>query len=128
MEEADTLCTRIGIMAKGELRALGSPTYLKSKYGEGFKFSVITSAQLGELAQKNLLEDIRNTFCSDALLYSHLGVSFTYLFPKEAMSSSQLMRVFEVMESRTQEFKKKHSIQEWGVSQATLEEVFLKTV
>lgn len=37
MEEAEALCQRIGIMAKGTLRCLANPTRLKSLYGPGFK-------------------------------------------------------------------------------------------
>ena len=40
MEEADTLCTRIGIMTKGVLRCLGSSLHLKSKYGGGYHLYV----------------------------------------------------------------------------------------
>ena len=35
MEEAEALCTRIGIMVKGQLQALGSPQHLKMKFGSG---------------------------------------------------------------------------------------------
>ena len=41
MEEAEVLCTRIGIMADGELKCLGTQQHLKSKYGEGFKVDVM---------------------------------------------------------------------------------------
>jgi ABC-type multidrug transport system ATPase subunit len=37
MEEAEALCQRIGIMAKGTLRCLANPTRLKELYGSGFK-------------------------------------------------------------------------------------------
>ena len=40
MEEAETLCQRIGIMAKGALRCLGNPLRLKDLYGTGFKIFV----------------------------------------------------------------------------------------
>jgi len=40
MEEADTLCTRIGIMTKGVLRCIGSSLHLKSKYGGGYHLYV----------------------------------------------------------------------------------------
>lgn len=40
MEEADALATRIGIMTDGQLRALGSPQQLKSKYGRGFMLEI----------------------------------------------------------------------------------------
>ena len=35
MEEADALCSRIGIMTSGKLRCVGSPQHLKSKFGTG---------------------------------------------------------------------------------------------
>ena len=35
MEEADALCTRIGIMVNGKLECLGSSQHLKSKFGKG---------------------------------------------------------------------------------------------
>ncbi len=37
MEEADILGDRIGIMAKGRLRCLGTSVRLKSRFGEGYK-------------------------------------------------------------------------------------------
>ena len=35
MEEADALCTRIGIMVNGRLECLGSSQHLKTKFGKG---------------------------------------------------------------------------------------------
>ena len=40
MEEADILSDRIGIMAKGKLRCLGTSIRLKSKFGTGYIASV----------------------------------------------------------------------------------------
>jgi ABC-type multidrug transport system ATPase subunit len=37
MEEADALCTRIGIVCDGNLQVLGSQLHLKKKFGEGLK-------------------------------------------------------------------------------------------
>ena len=36
MEEAEALCTKIGIMVGGRLRCLGSTQHLKSKFGQGY--------------------------------------------------------------------------------------------
>ena len=36
MEEADALCSRVGIMVKGELRCVGSTQHLKNLYGAGY--------------------------------------------------------------------------------------------
>ena len=40
MEEAEALCTRIGIMVKGQLRAIGEPQHLKHKFGSGYEIIV----------------------------------------------------------------------------------------
>ena len=37
MDEAETLCDRIGIILKGKIRCLGSQYKLKTEYGKGFK-------------------------------------------------------------------------------------------
>jgi|EP01044_Picomonas_judraskeda_P009553 ATP-binding cassette, subfamily A (ABC1), member 3 len=51
MEEADALCSKIGIMIRGQLRALGSSQQLKSQYGEGFQCMI----RLGEVSFNHAL-------------------------------------------------------------------------
>ena len=40
MDEAETLCDRIGIILKGRIRCLGSQYKLKADYGKGFKLCI----------------------------------------------------------------------------------------
>ena len=40
MDEAETLCDRIGIILKGKIRCLGSQYKLKNNYGKGFKLCI----------------------------------------------------------------------------------------
>jgi ATP-binding cassette subfamily A (ABC1) protein 3 len=40
MEECEALCPRIGIMAGGRLRCLGSAQHLKSRFGEGYQIEM----------------------------------------------------------------------------------------
>ena len=40
MEEADTLCTRIGIISHGKLKVLGTSSHLKSKFGKGYRLEI----------------------------------------------------------------------------------------
>ena len=42
MEEAEALCTRIGIMVNGQLRCLGTPQHLKNRFGSGVELDVKT--------------------------------------------------------------------------------------
>jgi len=47
MEEADALCTKIGIMTNGTLKVIGSSQHLKSRHGEGFKMVVVANEGVG---------------------------------------------------------------------------------
>jgi len=40
MDEAETLCNNIGILAHGVMRCLGSPQHLKSTHGEGYLLNI----------------------------------------------------------------------------------------
>ncbi|KAL9708049.1 hypothetical protein quinque_011567 [Culex quinquefasciatus] len=61
MEEADALCSRVGIMVKGELRCLGSTQHLKNLYGAGYTLeiklkhveSVYSETPVGECAPES---------------------------------------------------------------------------
>jgi ATP-binding cassette subfamily A (ABC1) protein 3 len=43
MEECEALCPRIGIMATGQLRCLGSAQHLKNKFGKGYQVEMKVS-------------------------------------------------------------------------------------
>ena len=42
MEEADAICSRIGILVNGELRCLGSSQHLKNQFGAGYLLEIKT--------------------------------------------------------------------------------------
>ena len=42
MEEAEALSTRLGIMASGNFKCIGTPQHIKSKYGKGFEIEIKT--------------------------------------------------------------------------------------
>ena len=41
MDEADVLGDRIGIMVRGELKCIGSPLFLKNRFGIGYKITLV---------------------------------------------------------------------------------------
>lgn len=43
MDEADVLGDRIGIMAHGQMKCLGSPLFLKNRFGAGYKLTLVKS-------------------------------------------------------------------------------------
>ena len=54
MDEAETLCRRIGILVNGQFACMGSSTYIKDKYGDGYEIN-LQIAPLSEKRMENLL-------------------------------------------------------------------------
>ena len=52
MDEADILGDRIGIMNEGELTCIGTPLYLKNKYGTGYSLTVVKKPAESEIINK----------------------------------------------------------------------------
>lgn len=46
MEEADTLCHRVGVITDGVLRTVGTQQELKKKYGKGYCLSLNIEANM----------------------------------------------------------------------------------
>lgn len=113
MEEADTLCDKIGIVAKGQLVAIGSSVHLKSKYGKGYSLGV------------NVLqgkEDSVHQFLTDLLPHLELlnSIASTKIY-RVATGSFKVSELIAALEKN----KKQVGIVDWSLSQTTLEEVFI---
>lgn len=63
MEEAEALCTKMGIMCAGEFKCFGSSTHIKDKYGTGYEL---------EIKIKTLGEDEVNTMLNFAQTQGYL--------------------------------------------------------
>jgi len=112
MDEADALASRIGIMAGGKLRVLGSPQHLKSRHGGGYRVEV--SGPTATAQAVNGL--VRATFGDVTLLEGHGGVqSF------EVSASFDLAAAFAALEQA----KQAGDLHTYSLSQTTLEQVFL---
>mmetsp|Transcript_4127 Transcript_4127/g.11928 ORF Transcript_4127/g.11928 Transcript_4127/m.11928 type:complete len:253 (+) Transcript_4127:273-1031(+) len=116
MEEADALCTRIGIMIQGNLRVLGTTTRLKSKFGEGYKVDIVFDHERAADARAfmaKVLPGTPDTASSDTATTYHVTGSG---------SQVSMGTVVEKM-SRSAEAA---GIVDWGLRQTSLEEVFRK--
>lgn len=52
MEEAEALCTKMGIMVAGKFKCFGSSQHIKSKYGTGYEIEIkIKTLDEGELQE-----------------------------------------------------------------------------
>lgn len=80
MEECEALCTRIAIMVNGQLKCLGSPQHLKSKFGHGYTLVAKLAPNDADLTSIPLIDFIVRTFPGSTLFDNHQGyVNFQVL-------------------------------------------------
>ncbi|XP_034045422.1 ATP-binding cassette sub-family A member 3 [Thalassophryne amazonica] len=119
MEECEALCTRLAVMVNGQFKCLGSPQHLKSKFGSGYtllaKIHVETELEDSDLQQ--FKDFIESTFPGSQLKDEHQGMVHYHLTDKTLTWA----QVFGTLEAA----KEKYCIEDYCVSQITLEQVFL---
>lgn len=117
MEEAEILCARIGIMAKGTLRCIGGQIRLKELYGRGFKITFACRPENVDRASAYIASLLPST----AKRLDAFVTSESWEFET---SPGLIQRLFEEIEAH----KHEHGIDDWGLSQTSLEEVFLRII
>ncbi|KAI3454641.1 hypothetical protein Pfo_011304 [Paulownia fortunei] len=127
MEEADILSDRIGIMAKGRLRCIGTSIRLKSRFGTGFIANISFAGDVnGTPGQGDTFSTAQHIAVKE-FFKSHLEVlpkeeskSFlTFVIPHE--QEKLLKNFFAELQEREKEF----GIADIQLGLTTLEEVFL---
>jgi ABC-type multidrug transport system ATPase subunit len=144
MEEADTLCTRIGIMASGRLRALGTTQHLKGVYGTGFRLTLTLSPNapapdvfVQSFCQNSCRQptvitsedtsggcslDDQDHGVESSLLFKavgmQMGTTVMYTLPRDCFDPVEAL-------SALHRNAKSHGIREWSLEQPSLEEVFV---
>ncbi|GAB2289622.1 hypothetical protein Dimus_023931 [Dionaea muscipula] len=120
MEEADVLGDRIGIMAKGRLRCIGTSIRLKSKFGTGFVANVSFSGSPSG-ARTSYLEATKRFFNDhlDVKPKEESAAFLTYVIPRE--KEGELKEFF----AKLQDMERELGISDIQLGLTTLEEVFL---
>ncbi|CAG8579563.1 8880_t:CDS:10 [Ambispora gerdemannii] len=114
MEEADLLGDRIGIMAHGKLRAIGSSTHLKNKYGIGYRIQIQTDPANIESVQEWVSQLVPH-----AKLQNSDGGELIYQIPPTAMNDiGDFVNLLEENPNGV--------INGWGIMNTTLEDAFLR--
>ncbi|CAL1546216.1 unnamed protein product, partial [Lymnaea stagnalis] len=102
MEECDALCTRIAIMVQGKIMCLGSPQYLKNKYGQGF--TVILYAKHDEegktIKWDETIEFIKKTFAGSEV-FNQMD---TYVHMQVPQKGRSLADIFEILQEAQGKF------------------------
>ncbi|GAB4821282.1 hypothetical protein N2152v2_008328 [Parachlorella kessleri] len=113
MEECEAVCSRVGIMAAGRLRCLGTVQHLKSRFGEGYVLEMRTVPGQGEAAAGLVRQQ-----CPGAGVREQDGVHLSFTIPLQGLD---LPALFAAIEGG----KEAAGIEEYSLSQATLEQVFI---
>jgi ABC-type multidrug transport system ATPase subunit len=139
MEEADTLCSRIAIMAGSKLRAIGNQLKLKQQWGEGYRLTMTlavppgsTSNQAGQAFVQAMAVAAHAFVLSkvhpDSKLVSRVGTTLSYVLPKEGVDVAAAFTILQSAKSSSSDGKLGAIITEFGLSQSTLEDVFVHVV
>ncbi|XP_056019371.1 cholesterol transporter ABCA5-like isoform X3 [Ostrea edulis] len=126
MEEADALCSRVGIMVNGKLECLGPTQHLKNKFGSGYLLEVKLKAGIANESAESVdqrmdaLEEYVFSMFPNAVIVERFGLRAQYKVPKADVHS--LAQVFTSLE----EGKQTHDMEEYNFSQSSLEQVFLE--
>ena len=117
LEEAEALCDRVGMMTFGQMRTIGTPTELRLRFDQGYKFLLAVDSLEHEAGATSFVQQLM----PGAAIRDSINGVVTLDVPK---SSVVMSKVFGEME----ESKGRLHIKDWGLSHTTLEEVFLKIV
>ena len=116
MDEADYLGDRIGIMAEGKVKCLGSSLFLKSKFGIGYNLTMVKK----DINVPSLpIQALIHKHIPDSQVLSDVSAEFALQLPMQ--SAPKFQNLFDELDQNLS----KLGISTYGVSVTTLEEVFL---
>uniref|UniRef100_A0A8C2JBW8 ATP-binding cassette, sub-family A (ABC1), member 2 n=1 Tax=Cyprinus carpio TaxID=7962 RepID=A0A8C2JBW8_CYPCA len=130
MDEADLLGDRIAIISHGKLKCCGSPLFLKSTYGDGYKLTLVKkqnqssqspASSISPCSESRVTQFIRQ-YVASCLLVSDSNTELSYVLPSEAVRKGCFERLFQALEQSLDSL----ALTSFGVMDTTLEEVFLK--
>ncbi|KAF6301418.1 ATP binding cassette subfamily A member 13 [Rhinolophus ferrumequinum] len=123
LDEAEALSDRVAILQHGRLRCSAPPSCLTEAYGQGLSLTLTRQTSVPEV------DDAKATACATSLIQTYVpraflrassGRELSYIVPKEA-DRACFKGLFQALEQNLHHLH----LTGYGVSDATLEEVFL---
>ncbi|ESO87425.1 hypothetical protein LOTGIDRAFT_127778, partial [Lottia gigantea] len=123
LDEADMIGDRVAILHTGKLLCSGSPVFLKSCIGGGLSLTLEKQLPSPVSLQTftTRVQDFINHYHPNAVLSEDIGTELEFKLPKDSVTASW-HEFFISLDKNKQQLK----IASYGVSDATLEDVFLK--
>jgi ATP-binding cassette subfamily A (ABC1) protein 3 len=116
MDEADILGDRIAIMADGELKACGTPFFLKKQFGVGYRLTCVKKAD----CDTRKLTALIGKYVANIQIDTDIGSELSYVL------NERHVHVFKEMLQDLEESTEECGISSYGISLTTLDDVFMK--
>lgn len=120
MEECEALCSRMAIMVNGTFKCLGSATHLKNKFGDGYTFTIRVKGPNYERARREVIRFVQRNIPQAELKEEHYNI-VQYELKTRPVSLAMLFSKLEEAEANL-------NIEDYSVSQNTLDNVFINFV
>ncbi|KNA24418.1 hypothetical protein SOVF_016000 [Spinacia oleracea] len=114
MEEAESLCDRLGIFVDGSLQCIADAKELKARYGGMMVFTMTTTVD-----NNAEVEEMVKLISPNANKIYHLAGTQKFELPKNEVRIADIFEAVEVA-------KRRFPVHAWGLADTTLEEVFIK--
>ncbi|CAJ0940457.1 unnamed protein product [Ranitomeya imitator] len=106
MDEADLLGDRIAIISHGKLKCCGSPLFLKSTYGDGYKLTVVKKQSDPDITSNSCISPCSEPrvsqfikkYVASCLLMSDTNTELSYILPSESVRKGCFERLFQHLE------------------------------
>ncbi|OCT61274.1 hypothetical protein XELAEV_18047298mg [Xenopus laevis] len=126
LDEAEVLSDRMAFLEQGGLKCCGSPMYLKEKFGSGYHLTLTKKFPNRENQEECSVEMVTGLIKShipNARLKEDVGGELVYILPPfNADISGAYLSLLQALDCRMNELH----IGCYGISDTTIEEVFLK--
>eukprot|EP00158_Paraphelidium_tribonemae_P008909 Partr_v1_DN28721_c1_g1_i5_m62799 putative ATP-binding cassette sub-family A ABC1 member len=127
MDEVEALADKVGIMAKGSLKCLGTTTHLKRKFGHGFRLTLAFAKQLqdGAMPRDQAIKWVETELLprDKWTRAEHGGVQglIVYAFNPD---NGALFHIISQMDSMKQQL----GVEDWALGETSFEDVFVTIV
>ncbi|KAL4504088.1 hypothetical protein ABPG72_020926 [Tetrahymena utriculariae] len=112
MNEAESLCSKIGIVVNGQFQCMGSPEHLSNKFGQGYRLKLIKNPNC---FSQEIDSIILNSF-QNAIKIIDQEKTLIYQIPTQYFIFS---RAFDLMENNL-----KNKIEQYSILHTNLEQIF----
>ncbi|KAI2668143.1 Phospholipid-transporting ATPase ABCA1 [Labeo rohita] len=128
MDEADILGDRIAIISHGKLCCVGSSLFLKTQLGTGYYLTLVkkdfdlSASSCRSSSTVSYSKGSLKKHVPTARQVEDLGHEITYILPYESAKDGAFVELFHEIDDRLTDL----GISSYGISDTTLEEIFLK--